>query len=76
MAHTRRQFLRTVPTLGAFAAPSLVVQADTAGQPTLAQPDWPAPPAPGAAVDDFFPSLHPSLVKDVVGLSHSNLSPA
>ena len=74
MAHTRRQFLRIVPTLGAFAAPSLVVQAGTAGQPTSAQPDWPAPPAPGAAADDFFPSLHPSLVKDVVGLSHSNLA--
>jgi hypothetical protein len=74
MAHTRRQFLRIVPTLGAFAAPSLVVQAGTAAQPASAQPDWPAPPAPGAAADDFFPSLHPSLVKDVVGLSHSNLA--
>jgi hypothetical protein len=25
-------------------------------------------------VDEFFPSLHPSLMKDVVGLSHSNLA--
>jgi len=73
MAHTRRQFLRTVPTLGAFAAPPLLMQAGPA-QPTNAQPDWPAPPTPGAAVDDSFPSLHPSLVKDVVGLSHSNLA--
>jgi hypothetical protein len=38
------------------------------------QADWPAPPAAGAPVDDSFPSLHPSLVKEVVGLSHSNLA--
>ncbi len=74
MAHTRRQFLRTVPTLGAFAAPPLLMQAGASGQTTNAQPDWPMPPAPGAAVDDSFPSLHPTLVKDVVGLSHSNLA--
>ena len=37
-------------------------------------PDWPAPPATGSPADDFFPSLHPSLMKDVVGLSHSNLA--
>ena len=36
--------------------------------------DWPAPPAKGAPIDDFFPALHPSLMKDVVGLSHSNLA--
>ena len=39
-----------------------------------AQADWPAPPAAGAPPDEFFPSLHPSLMKDVVGLSHSNLA--
>jgi hypothetical protein len=38
------------------------------------QPDWPPPPSAGTSVDDFFPSLHPSLIKDVVGLSHSNLA--
>jgi len=90
MTSSRRQFLRFVPTLGAFAAPSLVVQAFrpavvvsgteqirpalTDGQPTGAQPDWPAPPVKGAPVDEFFPSLPPSLMKDVVGLSHSNLA--
>jgi hypothetical protein len=41
---------------------------------TASQPDWPAPPAAGAPPDDFFPALHPSLMKDVVGLSHSNLA--
>lgn len=77
MRHTRRQFIRIVPTLGAFAAPFLAGQAFPpllAEQPLPAQPDWPAPPAPGGPVDDFFPSLHPSLMKEVVGLSHSNLA--
>ena len=45
-----------------------------AEQAPTAQPDWPAPPAAGAPPDNFFPSLHPSLMKDVVGLSHSNLA--
>jgi hypothetical protein len=39
-----------------------------------AQPGWPAPPAADSAVDDFFPSLHPSLTKDVVALAHSSLA--
>jgi hypothetical protein len=42
-------------------------------QGTTAVVDWPAPPTAGAPPDDSFPSLHPSLIKDVVGLSHSNL---
>ena len=83
MTHTRRQFIRIVPTLGAFAVPAVVARAfRPAGasaqippaQPELALPDWPAPPAAGAAPDEFFPSLHPSLMKDVVGLSHSNVA--
>jgi hypothetical protein len=86
MTHTRRQFMRIVPTLGAFpylaprtfaprtayAAPRTSHAAPRTSQVT--QPDWPAPPAAGAPPDDFFPSLHPSLIKDVVGLSHSNLA--
>src|SRR3954469_2591607 len=72
MTQTRRQFIRIVPTLGAFAAPFSAASLD-AQQPAPAQPDWPASPTSGAPVDDFFPSLHPSLMKDVVGLSHSNL---
>ena len=72
MTHTRRQFLRTVPTLGVFAS----VAPRTAAPLTFqaVPPDWPAPPSPGGAPDEFFPSLHPSLMKDVVGLSHSNLA--
>jgi hypothetical protein len=72
MTNTRRQFLRTVPTLGVFAWSDLKVR-PRAEQPAAAQPDWPAPPAAGAPPDDFFPSQHVSLVKDVVALSHSNL---
>jgi hypothetical protein len=81
MTTTRRQFLRTVPTLGAFAMSDLKVRLGRsdlqvrpgAAQPATAAPDWPAPPAAGTPPDDFFPSLHPSLLKDVVALSHSNL---
>lgn len=62
--------MRIVPTLGAF---SLVAQPVRAAA-QAAEPDWPAPPAAGAPPDDFFPSLHPSLLKDVVRLSHSNLA--
>jgi hypothetical protein len=73
MTNTRRQFLRTVPTLGVFAWSDLQVR-PRAEQPATAEPDWPAPPAAGAPPDDFFPSLHPSLMKAVVGLSHSSLA--
>jgi len=97
MPHTRRYFLRTVPTLGAFVIPprSLTLKSDNwarssnsgaildfgtesqslkSDNQSPAQPDWPEPPVAGRPVDDSFPSLHPLLVKDVVGLSHSNLA--
>ena len=70
--------MRMVPTLGAFAVPVVVAQplraANVDSRTAPAQPDWPAPPVAGAPVDEFFPSLHPSLMKDIVGLSHSNLA--
>src|SRR3954447_21664701 len=82
MTPTRREFLRTVPTLAAFAvAPAgrnsefeRRLSTPTSNSDLAQQPDWPAPPAAGAPVDDFFPALPPSLMKDVVGLSHSNLA--
>ena len=64
MTHTRRQFLRTVPTLGAFAVSTLPLSY-LAPVPGTFQ---------GTSVGDFFPALDPSLIKDVVGLSHSNLA--
>ena len=72
MTHTRRQFLRTVPTLGTFAVPGTGTW--YLSQAPATQPDWPAAPAVGTPPDDFFPSQHPSLVKDMVALSHSNLA--
>ena len=82
MTQSRRQFIRVVPALGAFAVPSYVAPSFVAqplkaatfdGQAPPAQPDWPAPPAPGSSADESFPSLRLALMKDVVGLSHSNL---
>ena len=71
MTHTRRHFIRIVPTLGAFAvAPHLAV-AQTPGE----DPVWPAAePARGTPVDESFPSVHPALAKEIVGVSHSNLA--
>ena len=75
MTHTRRQFMRIVPTLGAFSFVAQGFSPAVAGSQTSpAAPDWPAPPAAGAPPDEFFPALDPSLIKDVVGLSHSNLA--
>jgi hypothetical protein len=38
-------------------------------------PEWPSPqPARGLPVDDSFPSHHPALVKEMVGVSHGNLA--
>src|SRR3954469_407025 len=74
MTPTRRQFLRTVPTLGVFQLGVSTPSFNSEMAQAQPQPDWPALLPPGAPVDDFFPALHPSLIKDVVGLSHSNLA--
>jgi hypothetical protein len=66
----RRQFVRVVPTLGAFTVSADLVRAqsgDTAA--------WPAPPpASGAPQDESFPAQHPFLVKEMVGVAHGNLA--
>jgi len=83
MTHSRRRFIRLVPTLGAFAVPVLAAPLARAGgnpQPALPNPQsgdssWPPPePARGAAVDDSFPSQHLALSKEIVGVSHGNLA--
>jgi hypothetical protein len=80
MMHTRRRFIRLVPTLGAFAVPALAPTTPTAagifGQaPAPEGPAWPPPePARGAPVDDSFPSQHIWLAKEIVGVSHGNLA--
>jgi hypothetical protein len=88
MRYSRRQFVRIVPALGAFAVPALGARPawaiDPSVQPVGAaavaqtpgeDPAWPPPEPPrGAPVDESFPSLHQSLAKDMVGVSHRDLA--
>ena len=80
MMHTRRRFIRIVPTLGAFAVPAFSSPVQTAGgflgqSPAPGEPVWPSPePARGAPVDDSFPSQHVALAREIVGVSHGNLA--
>jgi hypothetical protein len=72
MTHTRRQFVRFVPAFGAFIIPAISA---AQGQGSLpADPPWPSPLARGGAVDDFFPSHPPALVKEMVAVSHGNIA--
>jgi hypothetical protein len=72
MSYTRRQFVRIVPALGAFAVPALAHGFEGAPPDP---PAWPSPePARGMPVDESFPSVHPSLVKEMVTVSHGNLA--
>ena len=66
----RRQFVRMVPAFGAFTVCSTGALAQT---PDVSA--WPAPPpASGAPRDESFPSQHPFLAKEMVGVSHGNLA--
>ena len=68
MSYSRRQFVRIVPALGAFALPAF-------GQSTPPELPWPLPEPPrGEPVDESFPSHHPALAKEIVGVSHFNLA--
>jgi hypothetical protein len=74
MKQTRRQFVRIVPAFGAFLIPA---HTTTQGQGSSPAPDpvWPLPPpARGMPVDDSFPSHHPAVVKEMVGVSHFNVA--
>jgi hypothetical protein len=78
MTHTRRDFIRFVPGLGAFAvATPAFGQTPQVRTPSDAGEDiaWP-PPAPprGAPVDDSYPSQHPALAREMVAVSHGNLA--
>jgi hypothetical protein len=70
MSLTRRQFVRTVPTLGVFSASS----ARLGAQEPSAGPAWPAPPPAPAWRDDTFPSHHPHLAREIVGVAHRDLA--
>jgi hypothetical protein len=43
-------------------------------QGNAADPEWPAPPSAGGPVDEFFPSHHPALAKEMVAVSHGNIA--
>ena len=64
---TRRTFVRIVPALGTFAVSA------RAGAQTPDVPAWPQPPATGA-LDESFPSQHPALAKEMVGVAHGNIA--
>ena len=66
---SRRAFVRAVPALGVFTIAAGPLQAQV---PEI--PAWPsAPPAEGYR-DEAFPSQHPFLAKEMVGVSHGNLA--
>src|SRR5882762_3620385 len=68
MTQSRRQFIRSVPAFGVFSVSAFA-------QGPVAEPVWPDPPPPaGNPVDDSFPSHHPALAKEMVGVSHGNLA--
>jgi len=70
--YTRRRFIRIVPAFGAFLLPAAGrASQDQGGVPA---PAWPSPPARGGPPDDFFPSHHPAIVKEMVLVSHVNLA--
>ena len=73
MIHTRRYFIRSVPAFGAFLTGVPSAFATSQVNPP-AEPDWPVPASEGAPPDDFFPSHHPALVKEMVGVSHGNIA--
>jgi hypothetical protein len=62
----RRQFVSTLPAVGAFGV--------GAGASPVQSLDWPPMPQPRDAVTDAFPTHEPALVKQFVGLAHSNLT--
>ncbi len=70
MPYTRRQFVRTVPALGAFSVSGANLRAQ---QPTSG-PAWPSPPPTPAWRDESFPSQHPHLAKEMVGVAHRDLA--
>jgi hypothetical protein len=76
MSVTRREFVRIVPGLGTFAVGVDAVCAQAQTQAPAPDPlRWPAPPpAQGSPKDDSFPSQHPFLARDIVGVAHRDLA--
>jgi hypothetical protein len=70
MSVSRRHFVRAVPTLGVFAVSAAAVQAQ---QPQTG-PVWPVPPSTPAWRDESFPTQHPHLAREIVGVAHRDLA--
>ena len=71
MPFSRRQFVRTVPTLGVFTVAS--AELDAQQQPPSGAA-WPAPPSTPAWRDESFPTQHPHLAREIVGVAHRDLA--
>jgi hypothetical protein len=70
MSFSRRQFVRTVPALGVFT----VASAHLSAQQQPGALAWPAPPPTPAWRDESFPSQHPHLAREIVGVAHRDLA--
>jgi hypothetical protein len=70
MTVTRRQFARSVPALGVFAGSSAHLQAQQPPGGAV----WPMPPPAPAWRDESFPSQHPHLAREIVGVAHRDLA--
>jgi hypothetical protein len=70
MPLTRRQFVRTVPALGAFTVTVESAQAQQAPPAAV----WPTPPSTPAWRDESFPTQHPHLAREIVGVAHRDLA--
>jgi hypothetical protein len=71
MPFTRRHFVRTVPALGVFSVSAASLRAQ---QPPPSGPAWPSPPPVPAWRDESFPSHHPHLAREIVGVAHRDLA--
>ena len=69
MTITRRQFARSVPALGVFAVSSAHMRAQQPPGGAV----WPTPPPAQAWRDESFPSQHPHLAREIVGVAHRDL---
>ena len=73
MSVTRRQFVRIVPTLGVFTVAADHLRAQQQPPPPAGNV-WPAPPPAQAWRDESFPSQHPHLAREMVGVAHRDLA--
>ena len=70
MSWSRRHFVRIVPALGAFTMSPVRLSAQQ--QPAAAV--WPMPPSGEAWRDESFPTQHPHLAREIVGVAHRDLA--